>query len=340
MTPEIADFAVGGSGADPMAVEIENVQKLMGWLAQDSPVRSSVTSTDMLAQKLATVVFQGDAQWADHPDQVDSYRDTLNTWFSTDSGNEQQFTTLTAQDADPAAFVDWFLTVVTEWESQAGAGGQQPNPQDGADSPNAEPGRYSEPARDDNYGLTYRYDNRDGVYQWYDEAAQKWQDQAWADQQHAAAATGPAAQSEHQPQSQPQSQPHTPATESHSPTTEREPAWDENWNMFYRVDADGTYQFADAATPGDKASGCSNTWLTQDQVVARTTTGQATDHAPAPTQHQPAAADAHAAAAEALHAHMLAAVGSAFESNPALQDTLTDEHIRSVLADVAKEVIG
>jgi len=293
-----------------MAVDSENVRKLMEWLAQDSPVRSSVTAADALVEKLAAVVFQGDAQWTERPDQADGYRDALSSWLATDSGHEQQFVALTTPDADPGVFVDWFLPVVAAWESMA-AGQQSAVAQGSGDLAGVEPGRYSEPARDDGYGLTYRYDHQAGVYEWYDESGQMWQDQAWADQH---AADGPGATTK------------APGDDSHA---RPEPEWDENWKMFYRVDAGGAYQFADAVIAGDRTSGWDGQWFSQEQAVARTV-GQ---------PQQSAATDPHAAAADALHNAMLAAVGSAFESDPTLKDVLTDEHIKAVLADVASQMI-
>ena len=247
-----------------MAVESGNIQQLMEWLAQDSPVLAGVAGAETLVTTLAAVVFQGDAQWTERPDQADDYRDTLTAWLAT-GGDEQQFAALTTADADPGAFVDWFLPVVAGWDSPVV--GQQPD---------AEPGRYSEPARHDGYGLTYRYDNHGAVYEWFDEAGQTWQDQAWADQR---AAGGP------------DSTLHAPAADAPAGPAA---TWDENWKMFYRVEPDGTYQFADALTPGDKASGCGHTWLSQEQVVARTAGsahGQA-QHQHTATHHQTAAAPA------------------------------------------------
>jgi hypothetical protein len=318
-----------------MAVDIENVQKLMGWLAQDSPARSTVAAAETLVGKLAAVVFQGDAQWTERSDQADSHRDTLSAWFAgdTDSGSEQQFATMTTPDAGPGMFVDWFLPVVTRWESQAAGqqsadGWQSPAVQGNGSSSAAGSGRYSEPARDDGYGLTYRYDHHGGGYEWYDEAGQTWQDQAWADQ-HAAAGPGSADRSA------------AAATASAAATTPGAdasagpaPVWDENWKMFYRVDAGGAYQFADAVTPGDRASGSGGTWLSQEQAAARA----AGEHHPA-SATDPAATDPNAAAADALHNSMLAAVESAFEADPSLKVVLTDEHIKAVLADVAQELI-
>jgi hypothetical protein len=293
-----------------MAVESENVQKLMEWLAPESPARSTLATAEILAQKLAAVVFHDDAQWADRPDQADSYRDTLSAWFAADGGHEQQFAALTAPDADPGTFVDWFLPVVTGWEVAAGQ--QSAAAQDGGDGATSEQGRYSEPARDDTYGLTYRYDHEDGVYEWYDEAGHTWQNQAWADQ-HAVGGQSATAQ----------------APETSSPA-DPAPEWDENWNMFYRVDAGGAYQFADAVTPGDRSSGCGDTWLSHEQVLARAA-GQ---------QQQTAAAGPRAAAADAVHSDMLAAVGSVLDARPELGGILTDEHIKAVMADVANELIG
>jgi hypothetical protein len=320
-----------------MAVEAANVQQMMGWLAQGGAVASS-PAAEALVQRLAAVVFQGDAQWADRPEQADAHADALSAWLGAE---ESQFADLTKPDADPGVFVDWFLLVVAGWrgptagDGGAAAGLENPNfdgtsgtefyrfdeaaqeyqyssAADGGDWATYEQRRYAEPARSGAYGLAYRYDQRDGVYEWYDEAGGMWQDQAWADQ-HAAAGSGAAAQG--------------PAAGSPAGPT---PEWNENWTMFYRVDADGAYQFADAVSPGDEASGCSDVWLSQEQASARSAAGQ----------RRPAAADPHAAAATALHNAMLAAVGSAFEADPELRDTLSDEHIKALLADVAREVIG
>ena len=255
-----------------MAVESENIQTLMEWLARNSPVRSAVTCADALAEKLAAVVFQGDTQWTDRPDQADGYRDALGTWLATDSGHEQQFAALTAPHADPTMFVDWFLPVVAGWESLS-AGQQSTAGQNGGDSADVDPGRYSEPARDEGYGLTYRYDHQAGAYEWYDEDGQTWRDQTWADQR---AASGSGATT-HAPSSEPGAGP--------------APEWDENWKMFYRVDAGGAYQFADAVTPGDKSSGWAENWLSREQVVARTA---GSSHAKTHSASAPQAGSTHA----------------------------------------------
>lgn len=305
-----------------MAVEIGNVQTLMGWLTQDGSVRSGITGADTLVEKLAALLFQGDVQWPERTDQADNYAATLDTWFATDSGGEQQFVTLTASDADPAVFVDWFLPVVEGWESLA-AGQQSAEAQGYGSLLGDAPGRYSEAAKDDNYGLTYRYDHHGGVYEWFDEGGQTWRDQVWADQQHAAGGHGSAG-------GQGTAGAQAPAASAH---TAPAATWDENWKMFYRVNTSGAYQFADAVTPGVEASGCGDTWLSQEQVAARS--------AGAHHQQQAAAAQPHeAAAADAVHQAMLAAVGSVFEADPLFRDVLTDAQIHAVLTDVARELIG
>ena len=299
-----------------MTVESGNVQTLMGWLAQGSPVRSELTGAETLVEKLAALIFQGDAQWPERTDQADNYGATLSDWLAIDSGSEQQFVTLTASGADPGMFVDWFLAVVAGWESLA-AGQQSAGAQGDGDLSGGGPGRYSEAARDDSYGLTYRYDHHGEVYEWFDESGQTWRDQAWADQHAAGGHHGSAGAQ-------------ASAADAHAGAAA---TWDENWKMFYRVDGGGAYQFADAVTPGVEASGCGSTWLSQEQVAARS--------AGAHHQQQTSATDSHeAAAADAVYQAMLAAVGAALESDPMIKGVLTDELIQAVLVDVAKEVIG
>lgn len=328
-----------------MAVESDHVQQVMTWLAQDGPARTANAGAEALVQKLAVVVFEGDAQWPERPDRVDAYCDALSTWLGADAS---QFTELTKPDADPDAFIDWFQPVVDGWESAAPTGLANPNfdgtvgtefyrfdeaaqeyqyssSVDGAggDWATYDQRRYSEPAKDDSYGLNYRYDRKDQVYEWYDEPGQTWRNQAWADQ-HAADAQG-AANAQPSP---------SPATGTFAGPA---PEWDENWRMYYRVDSGGAYQFADAVTPGDKSSGCGDTWLSQEQASAR---GAGHQQSATSTSTSTSAPEPHAAAADAVHEAMRAAVGSAFEAHPELRDVLTDEHIKTILADAAKEVIG
>jgi hypothetical protein len=265
-----------------MAVESENVERLIEWLADGGPVRSANGAADTLVAKLATLVFGGDAGWPDHADRVIGYRDALRERFANDGGRESQFVSLTGQGADPGMFVDWFAQVVGEWENRpagddAGApSGGLPNPNvdgtpgtefyrfddakqeyqfsasaDGTDWATYDQRRYAEPVRDENYGLTYRFDRKDNLYQWHDEATGTWQDQAWADRH---AANRAASQS---------------TSNADAPATGAQPAWDENWKMFYRVGDGGAYEFADAVTRGDRSSGCGDVWLSQEQVSTR-----------------------------------------------------------------------
>lgn len=272
-----------------MAVQSENVEQLMGWLADGSPARSAHTAAEPLVQRLAALVFQGDASWPNHTDRVDTYRDALSGWFANDKGGESQFADLTGPGADPGALIDWLQQFAQKSEQRA-AGSETGTASDGApplgqQNPHGDgtPGteyyrhdeatgqylyaaaadstdwatyearRYTERAHDDNYGLDYRLDRTGQVYEWYDETTATWQDQTWADL-HAAAG-------------------HDPDSTAHPADGGAQPEWDENWTMFYRVGPGGVYEFADAVTPGDKSSGCTDQWLSHEQVLARAAQG-------------------------------------------------------------------
>jgi hypothetical protein len=259
----------------------------MDWLADDSTARPAHAAAEPLVQKLAVLVFQGDSDWPNHVERVDAYRDALAEWFVGDTAGLSQFDGATGADADPGACFDWFVSVVREWEQRAGnhatgtaSHGSTPtglsNPNcDGtpgtefyrldeatgqylfatlSDSPDwatYEQRRYSEPARDDDYGLDYRLDRTQQVYEWYDEAADTWRDQTWADL-HAAKRHDPTAAAR------------TPGADNGAPVE-----WDGNWAMFYRIGPGAVYEFADAVTPGDKSSGCTDRWLSHEQVLQR-----------------------------------------------------------------------
>ncbi|MEU9129919.1 hypothetical protein AB0D08_17725 [Kitasatospora sp. NPDC048540] len=261
-----------------MAVETENVECLMGWLAEGGPARTH-TGGDLLVERLAVLAFQDDRGWPDDPGRAVSHRDALRVWFAGDSAGESRFVEATRPDADPGAFIDWFLPVVLAREEQAtrsqeGDAGDEPcwrNPNHdgtpGTEFYRIDPGtggylyaageddeewlayeqrRYSEPARDEAYGLAYRYDRRDGTYEWYDEQSAGWRDQAWADAR--AAGTDGAA----------------------SGASDRsEAAWDGNVRMFYRLGPDGAYEYADARSPGNGSSGCGEVWLSAEQARTR-----------------------------------------------------------------------
>jgi hypothetical protein len=168
-----------------MALESENVEKVMEWLAASGSARSAHPAAETLVAKLAVLVSEGEQDWPDNADRVDDYRDKLRAWFANDGGQEYRFVELTGPDADPGVFIDWFLPVVTAWGDRREhdeAGVQNPN-WDGtpgtefyrfdealqeysyADGPDSaewltyEQRRYSEPVRDENFSLVYRFDN-------------------------------------------------------------------------------------------------------------------------------------------------------------------------------------
>ena len=87
-----------------MAVESENVEQLMEWLADGSAVRSADAAAETLVEKLGTLVFLGDQDWPNHADRVARYRDGLSTWFAEDGGGrESQFVALTSSKVASSA---------------------------------------------------------------------------------------------------------------------------------------------------------------------------------------------------------------------------------------------
>lgn len=203
-----------------MALERENVERLMAWLADGSPVRSANAAADALVEKLARRVF-GDADWPHQANLAGTYLDDLRTCFIGAGDDESRFAELTAEGADPGVFLTWFAPVVDEWENGPADGGAAapaaPTPL-GAENPHFDgtPGtqfyrfdepaqeyrysataegtdwatyeqrRYAEPVRDATRGLTYRFDRTYNLYEWYDEATRSWRDQDWADRQRPA----------------------------------------------------------------------------------------------------------------------------------------------------------
>jgi hypothetical protein len=263
-----------------MSVPEQNMQTLMGWLSDDAT--GAVSGADQVTEDLATLVFQGDAEWPDHQDQAAGYADDISAWLTGDT--ESQFITLTAESGDLAAFISWMTPVLEQWkapaapdeEGQEGQGLANPN-YDSDPTPGTEyyrydeatgdylyaatadgsagwatydQRRYSDPTWDEGYGLSYRHDQRDGVYEWYDEQDGTWKDQAWADQ-YAAGGAGQADAAD-------------PGSQAASAA-----AWDQSWQMFYRIGPDGQYEYADAVVPGDESSGSSEVWLSYEQAMTR-----------------------------------------------------------------------
>ena len=262
-----------------MSVPEQNMRTLMQWLSDDG---GASLGADQVTEDLATLVFQGDREWPDHEDQAAGYADDISAWLTGDT--ESEFITLTAESGDLAAFIGWMTPVLEQWKAPAapdedGQDGQGlANPNYDADpTPGTEyyrydeatgdylyaatadgsagwaaydQRRYAEPTWNDGYGLSYRHDQRDGVYEWYDEQDGTWKDQAWADQY----AAGGAGQAD------------AAGAEAEAASAA---AWDQDWQMFYRVGPDGQYEYADAVVPGDESSGSSEVWLSYEQVATR-----------------------------------------------------------------------
>ena len=272
-----------------MSVPEQNIKTMMQWLGDPQVISASPKAED-ITEDLAELVFLGDAEWLNYQDRAARYATDISAWLGDD---ESQFITLTAENADPPAFITWMDSVLPRWKAEAskdeaGHQGQGlPNPNHSTDptpgtqfykydAPSEtylysataagsdgwatyEQRRYSEATWDENYGLRYRYDKRDEVYQWYDEDNGTWNSQDWADQyaaRHASQAAAAAA-----PGAEPQA---VSAAE-----------WDENWQMFYRIGPGGAYQYADAVIPGNASSGSSEVWLSYEQVMTRATPEQA-----------------------------------------------------------------
>jgi hypothetical protein len=275
-----------------MAVERENVEKLMGWLAPDSAVLTEQVGAEALVQALALVAFNGETQWPDRSDQVDVYREDLERLLATDPYTESQFVELTKPDADPGMFFQWFIPVVGEWEKNP--------PADGAGSSD------EAPTQDAGAAAGFPNPNFDGTpgteFYKLDEATQQYM---FADSAGSA------------------------DWKTYEQRRYSDPAWDESWAMFYRVDnINNAYEFADAVTPGDRSSGVGETWLSQEEVHARAAGQQA------------APGSAHIdVAADAVFAALLEASRAAFRANPALMG-LSEEDMKAALMEVAREMIS
>ncbi len=300
-------------------------------------------------EKLATLVFQGAWAWPNHADRIDEYRDQLQEWFAHDSAAGSRFIELTGPHADPGAFVDWFLPLVLEWENQAahnepdGAEDDPPstgwpNPEhdgtpgtefyrvdessqkylysataDGVDWATYEERRYTEPARSDDYGLDYRYDRTGEVYEWYDESSGTWNDQAWADLFAAS----------------------TEGLQASADRTEDE--WDEAWAMFFRTGPDGAYEFADAVVPGQQTSGCSDVWLSHEQVLARYAENQ--EATPDEELEEEYSEESHEELLRSAHAQARVAVETTLAEDPDGWAELSPADIEEVISSLARDII-
>ena len=324
-----------------MSVPEQNMKTLMQWLG-DPEVISANPKAEDVAEDLAELVFLGDAEWLNYEDRATRYAGDISAWLGDD---ESQFITLTAEHADPAAFITWMEGVLPQWKASAskdeagqeGQGLANPNYQsdptpgtqyykydassetylysttaDGSDSwVTYEQRRYSEPTWDDNYGLRYRYDKRDEVYEWYDEENGTWNSQDWADQ-FAASRSAQAGGAEAQ------------AQEASAA------AWDENWQMFYRIGPGGAYQYADAVVPGNEGSGSSEVWLSYEQVMTRAAPEQA-------GQEPGGGQEAQQAVIAPSPAEVQAAANQLLQEHPEFAE-IPEERRQQIMAEVLSEL--
>lgn len=148
-----------------MAVESDNVERLMGWLADDGPARSAHPSAETLVEKLAVLVFQGEGGWPRHTGHVDLYSEALRGWFANDDGGAARFAALTGPGSDPSAFVDWFLPVVLGWEQWAAGHESGTAAADGTATAGGTAAGLSNPNCDGTPGTEfYRFDAARGEY--------------------------------------------------------------------------------------------------------------------------------------------------------------------------------
>jgi hypothetical protein len=343
-----------------MPVPEENMTVLMHWLS-DPEITSASYEAQGVNEDLAALVFQGDLEWANYEDRARTYAQLISPWLTSET--EGDFTALTVEGGDPAAFFAWVVPVLAGWHESAaqdeaglaGLGLANPNYEsdptpgtqfyrydeqagtylygetaDGTDWAPYEGRRYSEATWDDGYGLSYRYDKRDEIYEWYDEEAGTWNSQEWADTY---VAGGSASEGE---------------AEAQAPSAG---AWDENWQMFYRIGALGAYEYADSIVPGDESSGPGEVWLSYEQVMARAeqpdvldeqTPGQdesALEQVPRQVvQGEPLQQDAVTIAADKLQSELLQALEEAFQADPSLAE-LEDDDIKRLLEEVVREIV-
>jgi hypothetical protein len=117
--------------------------------------------------------------------------------------------------------------------------------------PGSEQDRYDAPEWSDAYGLYYRYDRQTGLYEWNREP---WlTPAAWMSQKQADALISAQA---------PQPGPAAAGEAGYSLA-----AWDENWQMFYRLTREGVYQYADSSD--GTGTGQPQQWLSYDDVLER-----------------------------------------------------------------------
>jgi hypothetical protein len=352
-----------------MALPQENMLKLMNWL-NDDEVKAQYAEAPGIIEELGRLVFQGELEWPNYVDNAATYASTISEWL-TDQEDYTEFETLTGSSAQSlAGFIRFIEPVIDKWQTAAakeegGAVGlanpnysTDPTPgtqfywydesagtylysdtADGDDWKTYEERRYIDPngTKDDSYGgLFYRYDKRDEIYQWYDDENGIWESQEWADQFVVAkrAEAEKAAKAAAIEGQAPPAAAEAAGAEAQAPSA----FWDENWQMFYRIGPSGAYEYADAIDPGSESSGCSEKWLSYEQVMTRPE--PVTAPPPAPPAEPPAAPPqpAVAEAAESLAEDMLAAVSQVFEDEPGLEQLLSDADIQGIFEELVNEL--
>ncbi|WP_152648600.1 hypothetical protein [Streptacidiphilus anmyonensis] len=190
-------------------------------------MRSGNTGADILVEKLAQLIFEGERDWPARSDRFDAYRDRLTERFADDSARERQFVELTGPDADPGVFIDWFLPVVLAWEEDGSAESGQP-------------------AWDEARAVFYRT-SPGGAFEFAEANTRGQQGTGcggtWLSHQELVELG------------------EDPATRAHG--------WDDARAMFHRTGPGGAFEFAEANTRGQRTSGCTATWLTDEQARER-----------------------------------------------------------------------
>jgi hypothetical protein len=182
-----------------------------------------------------------------------------------------------------------------------------------------EPDRYDGPEWSDPYGMYYRYDRRRGLYEWNREP---WlTPAAWISQKQADALIG----------SQVPPQEAVPAGEAGY----SQAAWDENWQMFYRLGSDGVYQYADSSDGA--GTGHPGQWLSYSQARELRAGPQRTTTNPGPVEAEAGpVADAQATVADAV-LEVLRQVGEGAPEVARLLAQLTPQERHRVLSQATAD---
>ncbi|WP_042382303.1 hypothetical protein [Streptacidiphilus melanogenes] len=245
-------------------------------------MRSGNTGADILVEKLAQLIFEGERDWPARSDRFDAYRDRLTERFVDDSARERQFVELTGPDADPGVFIDWFLPVVLAWEEDGSAESGQPAWDEArAVFYRTGPGGAFEFAEAKTRGQ--QGTGCSGSWLSHQELIELGEDPAtrahgWDGARAMFHRTGSGGAFEFA-EAKTRGQQGTGCSGSwlshqelielgEDPAT-RAHGWDGARAMFYRTGPGGAFEFAEANTRGQRTSGCTATWLTDEQARER-----------------------------------------------------------------------